>query len=96
MSQDQISAVVRSKVNQASLKACYDRALKMDNRLTSGRIDVTVSISTSGAVEKVMVNAPSSFFMVEPCIKLAVRRWSFPPNTEEYGTNFPLIMQGGY
>jgi outer membrane biosynthesis protein TonB len=95
VSQSQISAVVRSKVNQAGLKACYERALKMDNHLTSGRIDVTVSIGLSGMVQRVVINAPSSFIMVEPCIKTAVKRWVFPPSSEEYATNFPLIMQGG-
>jgi predicted Zn finger-like uncharacterized protein len=95
VSQDQISAVVRNKNNQAALKTCYERALKMDNHLTSGRIDVTVSIGTSGGVQRVIIDAPSSFILIEPCIKAAVKRWVFPPNTEEYGTNFPLIMQGG-
>jgi len=95
VSQAQIGAVVRNKVNQAALKACYERALKMDNHLTSGRIDVTVSIGMSGIVQHVVVNAPSSFILVEPCIKTAVRRWVFPPSSEEYATNFPLIMQGG-
>ncbi len=95
VSQSQISAVVRNKVNQDGLKSCYERALKMDNHLTSGRIDVTVSIGTSGIVQRVVINAPSSFILVEPCIKNAVKRWVFPPSSEEYGTNFPLIMQGG-
>jgi predicted Zn finger-like uncharacterized protein len=95
VSQSQISAVVRSKANQAGLKSCYERALKMDNHLTSGRIDVTVSIGTSGVVQRVVINAPSSFILVEPCIKSAVKRWVFPPSSEEYATNFPLIMQGG-
>jgi hypothetical protein len=95
VSQSQISSVVRNKANQSALKSCYERALKMDNHLTSGRIDVTVSIGTSGAVQRVVINAPSSFILVEPCIKSAVKRWVFPPSVEEYGTNFPLIMQGG-
>ena len=95
VSQSQISAVVRNRANQDGLKSCYERALKMDNHLTSGRIDVTVSIGTSGIVQRVVVNAPSSFILVEPCIKNAVKRWVFPPSSEEYGTNFPLIMQGG-
>jgi outer membrane biosynthesis protein TonB len=95
VSQSLITAVVRNPANQSALKSCYERALKMDNHLTSGRIDVTVSIGTSGAVQRVVINAPSSFILVEPCIKGAVKRWVFPPNTEEYATNFPLIMQGG-
>ena len=48
VSQAQITAVVRNPANQAGLKSCYERALKMDNHLTSGRIDVTVSISRLG------------------------------------------------
>jgi predicted Zn finger-like uncharacterized protein len=95
VSQAQITAVVRNPANQAGLKSCYERALKMDNHLTSGRIDVTVSIGASGSVQRVVVNAPSSFIMVEPCIKSAVKRWVFPSSTEDYGTSFPLIMQGG-
>jgi len=95
VSQAQITAVVRNPANQAGLKSCYERALKMDNHLTSGRIDVTVSIAASGAVQRVVLNAPSSFIMVEPCIKSAVKRWSFPPSVEDYATSFPLIMQGG-
>jgi predicted Zn finger-like uncharacterized protein len=95
VSQERISAVVRNRNNQAALKSCYERALKMDNRLTSGRMDVTVSIGMSGMVQRVVVNAPSSFILVEPCIKSAVKRWVFPPSSEEYAANFPLIMQGG-
>lgn len=95
VSQDQISAIVRNRNNQAALKSCYERALKMDERLTSGRMDVSLSISASGVVERVTVNAPAAFFMVEPCIRLAVKRWVFPPSSEAYGTTFPLIMQGG-
>lgn len=95
VSQSQITAVVRNPANQAGLKSCYERALKMDNHLTSGRIDVTASIGASGAVQRVVINAPASFILVEPCIKSAVKRWAFPPNVEEYATSFPLILQGG-
>jgi predicted Zn finger-like uncharacterized protein len=95
VSQDQISAVVRNPANQAGLRSCYERALKMDNHLTSGRLDITVSVSASGAVDRVIVNAPANFILVEPCIKNAVRRWRFPAGAEDYGTSFPLILQGG-
>jgi hypothetical protein len=95
VSQERISAVVRNPNNQAMLKSCYERALKRDNHLTSGRVEVTVSVGMSGSVQRVVINAPASFILVEPCIKSAVRRWAFPPNSEDYATNFPLIMQGG-
>ncbi len=95
VSQSQISGVVRNPDNQSALRSCYERALKMDTHLTSGRMDVTVSIAASGVVQRVVVNAPASFILVEPCIKNAVKRWKFPASSEEYGTNFPLILQGG-
>ena len=42
ISQSQISEVVRSKENQAGIKSCYERALKRDGRLRTGRLDITV------------------------------------------------------
>jgi hypothetical protein len=95
VSQSQISEVVRSKENQAGLKTCYERALKRDSRLRAGRLDITVSIGASGVVQGVQVHGPSDFLIIEDCIKNAVRHWHFPANVDEYGTSFPLIMQGG-
>ncbi len=95
VSQSQISEVVRNKENQAGLKTCYERALKRDSRLRAGRLDITVSIGVSGVVQGVQVHGPSDFLIIEDCIKNAVRHWHFPANVDEYGTSFPLIMQGG-
>ena len=95
VSQGQISAVVRNKANQATLKSCYERALKMNNHLTRGRVEVTVSVSPSGSAQRVVTHAPSNFEVVESCIKGAVKRWVFPPSNEEYAVNFPLVLRGG-
>jgi hypothetical protein len=94
VSQTQISAVVRDKNNQAALKLCYERALKLGGQVRSGRVEVTVSIGASGIVKSVQVRAPVELSAVESCIKNAVRRWAFPSNVEEYGTSFPVILQG--
>lgn len=94
VTQTQISAVVRDKNNQAGLKLCYERALKLGGQVHSGRVDVTVSIGASGVVKNVQVRAPVELSMVEGCIKNAVRRWAFPNSVEEYGTSFPVILQG--
>jgi len=93
--QEQISAVVRNKANQATLKSCYERALKMDNHLTRARVDVTVSVGASGSAQRVVTRAPSNLLVVESCIKGAVKRWVFPPSNEDYAINFPLILRGG-
>jgi hypothetical protein len=95
VSQDQISAVVRNKANQATLKSCYERALKMDHHLTRGRVEVTVSVSPSGSAQRVVTHAPSNFRGVESCIKGAVKGWVFPPSNEDYAVNFPLVLRGG-
>jgi predicted Zn finger-like uncharacterized protein len=90
----QIHAVVNRRENQMAIKTCYERALKRDDRIRSGRIEATVGIGMSGIVKSVALAAPAEFSNVEPCIKQAVRRWAFPANSEEYSTQFTLIMQG--
>jgi len=95
ISQTQISEVVRNKENQSGLRTCYERALKRDGRLRTGRLDITVSIGESGTVQRVQVHGPADFMIIEDCIKSAIRHWRFPANAEEYATSFPLILQGG-
>jgi hypothetical protein len=95
ISQSQISEVVRNKGNQAGLKSCYERALKRDGQLRTGRLDITVSVGETGVVQHVQVHGPSDFLVIDGCIKNAIRHWRFPASPEEYATSFPLILQGG-
>jgi outer membrane biosynthesis protein TonB len=94
VSQLQIAEVVRNKEHQNGLKTCYERAAKRDGRLRSGRLDITVSVGVSGTVQRVQVHGPADFLIIDDCIKDAIRHWRFPASTEEYGTSFPLILQG--
>ena len=95
VSQSQLGEFVRSKENQAGIRTCYERALKRDSRLRTGRLDITVSVGASGVVQNVQVHGPSDFLIIQDCIKNAIRHWHFPANVEEYATSFPFIMQGG-
>ena len=95
VSQSQLGEFVRSKENQAGIKTCYERALKRDSRLRTGRLDITVSVGATGVVQNVQVHGPSDFLIIQDCIKNAIRHWHFPANVEEYATSFPFIMQGG-
>jgi hypothetical protein len=90
----QIHAVVNKRENQLTIRTCYERALKRDDKIRSGRIESTVEVGPSGIVKSVALNAPAEFGGVEPCIKQAVRRWMFPASSEGYSTQFTLIMQG--
>ena len=94
VSQSQIAEVVRNKEHQNGLKTCYERAAKRDGRLRTGRLDITVSVGASGTVQRVQVHGPADFLIIDDCIKDAIRHWRFPASTEEYGTSFPLILQG--
>jgi predicted Zn finger-like uncharacterized protein len=81
--------------NRSQIKVCYQRALTRDNSLTHGKLAVNLSIGISGKVKKVGLDGPAQFrTLLEPCIKEVVSRWVFPPASEEYGTEFPLVFQG--
>jgi outer membrane biosynthesis protein TonB len=91
-SEADVRAVI--KHNEASIKSCYERALKRDERLRTGRLDVNVTVGVSGMVKAVSVNAPPEFSGVSACVKEAVRRWRFPAGREEYEVPFPLLLHG--
>ncbi len=92
-SQEDIRGVV--KRNEGSIKTCYERALKREEGLRAGgRLEVTVSVGTSGRVKKVSVNASAALASVSQCVQDAVRRWVFPSGREEYESTFPFLLHG--
>jgi hypothetical protein len=90
--QADISRVISN--NKQGIQTCYQRALLRDNSLTHGKINVRVVISVSGKVRNVSLDAPQSFRALEPCIRDVMSRWAFPPSSEEYSTEFPVVLQG--
>ena len=95
VTQSQLHEFVKGRENQAGIRMCYERALKRDSRLRTGRLDITVSVGATGVVQNVQVHGPADFLIMEDCVKTTIRHWHFPPNVEEYATSFPFIMQGG-
>lgn len=94
VSQDKIRNVITSKINQDALKSCYNRALRHDGANLKGRMDVTVSIGASGRVKHVSLSSGPELQPVHGCVKTAITRWVFPASREDYGTEFPFILQG--
>ncbi len=90
--QADISRVISN--NRQGIQTCYQRALLRDNTLTHGKVTVRVSIGMSGKVKSVNLDAPAQFRALEPCIRDVMSRWAFPPSSEEYGTEFPVVLQG--
>jgi len=89
-----INAVVNKHENKVAITACYERALKRDEKLRSGKMNVSLTVKPSGIPGNISITAPPEFASVEACIKQAVRRWMFPASSEEYQIEFPLIMAG--
>ena len=79
------------------LRTCYERALKYDPNLKTGRLDVTITVPASGRVSRVRVGGTSSGSRLSKCIKVHIMRdWRFR-KLSGVGSDeaaFPLILQG--
>jgi predicted Zn finger-like uncharacterized protein len=93
--QAQFAAVIGQQDHRAAVRSCYERALKRDDRLKVGRLEVRVDVGETGSVKKVSIDAPAEFASVSSCIREVVRRWRFPANARDYEGSFPLLLQGG-
>jgi predicted Zn finger-like uncharacterized protein len=90
--QGEITRVVKN--NKGGINICYQRALLRDNSLTHGKVDIEISIGTSGRVKKVTIDGPASFRVLDPCIRDVINRWAFPQSSEEYSTQFSSSFVG--
>jgi hypothetical protein len=92
VSQQAIMGVVTQ--NRRSLNLCYDRVLKHDSSLKSGRVVTHVRIGISGTVTGVSVPDPQyANSEIGQCIAQTIRHWHFPAADAEYETEFPIILQ---
>jgi hypothetical protein len=91
-SQADISRVINN--NRSGIQTCYQRALMRDNTLKHGKVNVGITVGISGKVKRVTMDASPQFRSLEPCIRDVVQRWAFPSSSEEYDTEFPVVLQG--
>ena len=92
VSQQAIMAVVTQ--NRRSLNLCYDRVLKHDSSLKSGRVVTHVRIGLSGSVTGVTVPDPQyANSEIGQCIAQTIKHWHFPSADADYETEFPIILQ---
>ena len=83
--------------NLHGVNVCYQRALASDASLTFGKVTVKLGIGISGRVKHVTSDGPPRFqILLEPCIKEAVSRWTFPRASEEYGAEFPFVFKSDH
>jgi predicted Zn finger-like uncharacterized protein len=92
VSQQAIMSVVTQ--NRRSLNLCYDRVLKHDSSLKSGRVVTHVRIGISGSVTGVSVPDPQyANSEIGQCLTQTIKHWHFPSADAEYETEFPIILQ---
>jgi predicted Zn finger-like uncharacterized protein len=78
--------------HRATLKACYERALKRDNTLSELKAEVQVAIGDSGIVRSVKIAAGNNPDLIA-CIKRSIKRWAFPAVGAQ-SFSFPIIFRG--
>ena len=93
LSAEQVSAVVGR--NRASLKSCYERAIRGRGEAVSVRVDVNLTISPSGRVTQVRARANTPLGGLTECVEGNVRRWVFPRSGTGAPLNFPVMFSGG-
>jgi hypothetical protein len=87
-----VELLALQRKNKASLKACYERALKRDESLSELKAEVTVTIGDSGIVRRVSIRAGNNPELTS-CIRRSIRRWAFPAIGAQ-SFSFPIIFRG--
>jgi hypothetical protein len=86
---DAVRATVTT--NKPRLQRCYERAVRGQQSPPSVRLDVTVTVASSGRVKGVNAvgNGPGG---LAECVEASVRRWRFPASSEGGPAKFPIVF----
>jgi len=77
--------------NKPRLQRCYERAIRGQQSSPSVRLDVTVTVASSGRVKAVNAEGTGPGGLAE-CVEASVRRWRFPPSSEGGPAKFPIVF----
>jgi predicted Zn finger-like uncharacterized protein len=77
--------------NKPRLQRCYERAIRGQQSSTTVRLDVTLTVASSGRVKDVNAvgNGPGG---LAECVEASVRRWRFPASSEGGPAQFPIVF----
>jgi predicted Zn finger-like uncharacterized protein len=77
--------------NKPRLQRCYERAIRGQQSPPSVRLDVTVTVASSGRVKAVDAagDGPGG---LAACVEASVRRWRFPESSEGGPAKFPIVF----
>jgi TonB family protein len=82
---------------RTSIATCYDRSLRSDGR-AHGRVDLELTIRSSGLVQDVNVLARSRVArQVGACVAEKIKRWRFPPfsGSAPQAVVVPFVFESG-
>lgn len=91
LSEDEIRSVVSRERN--GLTRCWETAIRGARETPTVRLDVALTIGSSGAVSSVTARGPAVGSLSE-CIERSVRRWRFPASSGSTETSFPIVFSG--
>ena len=77
--------------NKPRLQRCYERAIRGQQSPPAVRMDVTVTVASSGRVKNVSAAGSGPGGLAE-CIEASVRRWRFPASSEGGPAKFPIVF----
>jgi len=77
--------------NKPRLQRCYERAIRGQTSPGTVRLDMTVTVASSGRVKAVASTGNGPGGLAE-CIEASVRRWRFPESSEGGPAKFPLVF----
>lgn len=77
--------------NKPRLQRCYERAIRGQQSPPAVRLDVSVTVASSGRVKDVSAEGEGPGGLAE-CVEASVRRWRFPASSEGGPAQFPIVF----
>lgn len=91
LTQAQIAGTIREY--QRGIRSCYDRQLKRDDSLRSGRATLAFKILPSGRTSDVQLEKRYDGTVLQSCLEGMVKRWRFPRfKGSPIEVEYPLIF----
>ena len=87
---DSLRQVVQN--GTSTLQLCYQRALSRNPSLGHLKVDVDISIASSGTVINVGLPADTDTNL-GTCMNRLIKNWSFPQNSKDYDFSFPVVFK---
>jgi hypothetical protein len=91
LSVEQLSAVVDRE--RATLKPCYDTALKDNPYRQEMRMQAVIHVAPSGKVSGVEIAPGSGLPGMPKCIEQTIAGWKFPIAKDETHASLPLVFK---